>query len=73
MKEDFRIRTYGRTELALVYFPKASPECAWRSFKRWLIIYPGLARKLGMEEQRAPPRFFTPRQVEEIVEALGAP
>lgn len=71
--KNFKIKEYGRTELAQLYCPGISPDSAWRKFKRWVSSYPGLTdqlREMGYTERS---RSFTPRQVTAIVGALGEP
>lgn len=41
---DFRIRSYGRTELAQLYNPCLTPKAAYRKLVGWIDHYPGLAR-----------------------------
>ena len=38
--ENFEIRTYGRTELALCYFPDLNPQVAYRKLQYWIDYYP---------------------------------
>ena len=72
--DEFRIRAYGRTELAQMYSPHITPEAAWQKLKAWIDYYPGLngwLREAGYRPERR--TGFTPRQVRLIVEALGEP
>lgn len=64
----FKIRSYGRTELALLYFPHHCPDAAYRKLKSWLLLNPTL-RPIAHSRQRT----YTPLQVEEIVNQLGEP
>ena len=34
--ENFEIRTYGRTELALCYFPDLKPQVGYRKLQYWI-------------------------------------
>ena len=43
---DFRIRSYGRTELAQLYNPCLTPKAAYRKLVGWIDHYPGLAVRL---------------------------
>ena len=65
---DFRIRSYGRTELAQLY-----PKAAYRKLVGWIDHYPGLAVRLAELGKLPGSRSYTPAQVREIVEALGEP
>lgn len=72
-EREFRIREYGRTELACAYCGGLSPASAWKKFSRWMGAHPTLAddlRKLGYTGSN---RSFTPAQVRAIVRALGEP
>ena len=66
--EPFTIRAYGKSELAMKYFPNDSPETAMRKLRNWLSINPRLRK---IEPKRA--KNFTPKQVSLIVEELGEP
>ncbi len=68
----FILRTYGRTELALLYNPTMLPGSAYRKLRQWIAHYPGLQERLDSLGQPNA-RLYTPRQVEAIVEALGEP
>lgn len=71
--DNFRIRAYGRTELAQRYNPHLAPSTAWHRLKSWIDRYPGLParlRSLGYTEKA---RTWTPAQVDAIVDALGEP
>ena len=65
---EFKIRSYGRTELAQVYFPCMHPSAAWEKLKGWLLINPAL-RHLPTQRQRT----FTPAEVRLIIGILGEP
>lgn len=70
--QEFRIRAYGRTELAMVYCPELTPCSAYRKLRQWINRSPGLAdrlRRLGDGQART----WTPAEVREIVDALGEP
>ena len=44
--ENFEIRTYGRTELALCYFPDLNPQVAYRKLQYWIDYYLPLGEQL---------------------------
>lgn len=56
---DFRIRSYGRTELAQLYNPCLTPKAAYRKLVGWIDHYPGLAVRLA-ERQAARFAFLHP-------------
>ena len=72
-KEAFRLRAYGRTELAQAYNPHLSPGTAWQKLSLWIRLYPELTERLKAIGYLPHQRVFTPRQVAMIVEALGEP
>ena len=72
-KQTFRIRQYGRTELAQLYFPHLTPQAAWRKLRSWLIINPQLRNYVCSLSDCGRGRTFTPKQVGVITEELGEP
>lgn len=69
---EFRIRAYGRTELAQLYCPTLTHGAAYRKLRQWIALSPGLTARLetlGSGKSRT----WTPAEVKEIVEALGEP
>lgn len=72
-KEIFRVRQYGRTELAQCYFPHLTPHAAWQKLRRWIELNPVLRQELHAGFDGRGLRGFTPRQVALIVEQLGEP
>ena len=71
--DTFRLRAYGRTELAQAYNPHLSPGAAWQKLSLWIHLYPDLTERLKAIGYSPRRRVFTPRQVAMIVEALGEP
>ena len=39
--DDFRIRSYGKGELALLYLPDVTPNAARRTLNAWINVSPG--------------------------------
>ena len=71
---EFKIRQYGRTELAQLYFPDIASESAWKKLRHYIEHQPTLMVDLhAVGYDAARQRFFTPRQVRIIVDAIGAP
>lgn len=70
---DFRIKSYGRTELAQLYTPMVAAETAWRKLRSWIASYPGLTDRLRSIGYQTTQRTFTPAMVRMIVEAIGEP
>jgi len=73
VKNEFRIRQYGRTELAMLYSPDIAPESAWKKLRKWIDHFPGLTRTLFELGYTGQERSFTPSQVAAIVSAIGEP
>jgi len=70
---DFKIRAYGRTELALAYCPDLSPNAAWRKLRQWIAFSPGLTERLRSVGCTTTMRTWPPIAVKMIVDALGEP
>ena len=62
------IKTFGRTELAQIYFPRLCPEAAWHKLRSWLKINPRLSHLYELTR-----RTFTPAEVRLIYAELGEP
>lgn len=69
----FRIKTYGRTELAQLYNPEVAPETAWRRLRTWIKKSPGMVENLLASGYKRGQRVFTPKQVCIIVDGVGEP
>ena len=54
-------KTFGRTELAQVYFPRLCPEAAWHKLRSWLMFNPRLTHLCELRR-----RTFTPAEVQLI-------
>ena len=70
---NFIIRTYGRTELALLYSPNLTPQAAWRKLQTWIELNTALSDELYHLGYDGSMRSFTPRMVSRIVYHLGYP
>lgn len=68
MSSEFKIRSYGRTELAQKYCPNIGGQGAYKKLMGWFSINPEL-KHLCEQKQRS----FTPGQVALIVKVLGEP
>ena len=60
-------------ELAGLYCSTILPESAWKKFRKWMAIYPGLMDRLAAMGYSDHCRSLTPAQVQAIVDALGEP
>ena len=62
------VKTYGRSELAQLYFPTLLQKSAWQKLKSWLSLNPALRSLANL-----PRRTFTPAEVQLIYNQLGEP
>ena len=63
-----QVRTYGRMELAQIYFPAISPRAAWKKLKSLLLDDPATAPFARLTR-----RTFLPVEVSAIYASLGEP
>lgn len=71
--EEFKVRAYGRTELAQMYSPYIAPQSAYTKLVRWIRMSPELSKLFVKNGKLQNKRSFTPREVKQIVEILGEP
>ena len=72
--QEFKIKAYGKSELALQYFPEsASAHTAVNHLMSWIHRNPELTEGLLKLGYRKSAKFFTPKEVGMIVEYLGEP
>lgn len=69
----FVIRSYSKSELAMLYSPFITPKAAVKKLNRWIAIKPGLTERLQDTGMQPNAKCYTPFQVHIIVEALGEP
>ncbi len=69
----FKIRSYGRMELASLYSPDLTGMGAYRKLMRWIDRCKDLRQQLDALGYQPDRRTFTPLEVKAIVEALGEP
>lgn len=72
-EEEFKIRSYGWTELALYYNPTLQPDSAARLLRRWVNNNKRLTEDLRAAGYCDKQRRMTPRQVELLTHYLGKP
>jgi len=73
MDGQFKIRSYGYGELALLYFPNSTKKSASVQFRRWLILNNDLSKSLKSVGFRPGLKILTPKQVFTIINFLGEP
>jgi hypothetical protein len=73
MQSTFKLRSYGYSELAQLYFPHITKKSASVQLRRWLILNKKL--NASLEETGFVPgqKLLTPRQVALVLEFLGEP
>ena len=54
---EFKIRAYGRMELAQLYSPTLTDIAAYRKMKKWISLCPGLLQRLYKEGKSKEERF----------------
>lgn len=71
---EFKIRSYGYSELAQLYRPNVKPQNAWNTLKNWIDNNSELTEALKKTGYgKCSKRTFTPYQVLLIVKYLGSP
>lgn len=72
--EQFYIRAYGKSELALLYFPTAATShTAVNHLMAWINRCTALKEALRRTGYTKSAKFFTPREVALIVDYIGSP
>lgn len=72
-EEEFRIRSYGWTELAICYNPVLQPDSAARLLRRWVKMNEKLGEELKAAGFQDNQRRLTPLQVGLLVRYLEEP
>ena len=67
------IRSYAKSELAMLYFPDASPHVALNRLNGWTRRCEELRKALAGCHQSTHAKFFSAQAVRLIVEYLGEP
>lgn len=70
---EFKIKSYGWQELAVLYGADLTPESAGKRLANWVSVNPSLNRELQANGWQKGKRTLTPLQVETIVRFLGEP
>ena len=68
-----KVRSYGLTELGLLYNPSLQPDSAAKAIKRWIAFNKDLTTALQQSGWRKGQRMFTPLQTQQIFRFLGEP
>lgn len=72
-EKKFEIRSYGFTELAMLYNPNLQPNSAANALKRWINYNQKLVAALEETGWKKGQRKLTPLQSEQIAHFLGEP
>lgn len=68
-----KIKSYAKSELALLYFPDSDLHVALNRLNAWIRRCPPLIEALAAVYQARHTKFFSPLAVRLIVEYLGEP
>ena len=68
-----KIRSYAKSELAMLYFPDSNPHVATNHLMQWIKCCPPLVAALAGCYEIRHAKFFSPQAVRYIVEYLGEP
>ena len=71
--ETFKIRSYSKKELALRFFPDSTPRVAVNHLMALIRRNDMLSDELLSTGYKTTNKVFTPRQVQAIVDWIGAP
>ena len=67
------IKSYGKSELAMMYRPGLTKDSAWRTLKNWIRRNRTIGRELKRLGYKSHDRLFTAEMVRVIVRELGEP
>ena len=73
MKQTFEIKTYGKRQLAKLYYPELSGKAAYRRLLGQIASCPKLKEKLKEIGRSQRSWFYSPSEVKCIVESMGPP
>lgn len=70
---EFKLRSYGYSELAQLYFPNVTKKSASVQLRRWIILNKKLQTALAESGFVSGQRILTPLQVQAMIKLLGEP
>jgi hypothetical protein len=73
MENSFKIRSYGYSELAQLYFPNVAKKSASVQLRRWIIKNKKLSSTLFEAGFIPGQKLFSPLQVKSMIDFLGEP
>ena len=72
-QKEFFVRSYPKSELAMLYFPDATPHVALNRLNAWIRRCEELSDALAGYHQSTHAKFFSAQAVRFIVKYLGEP
>lgn len=69
----FKIKSYGKSELAMLYFPDSDPHVALNRLNAWIRRCTPLSAALADCHQSPRAKFFSAKAVRHIIDYLGEP
>ena len=69
----FIIKAYGKSELAMMYFPESNPHVALNRLNSWIHRCIPLKEALANCYQNNSAKYFSPKAVRLIIAYLGEP
>jgi len=73
MEETFKIRAYGYSELAQLYFPHITKKSASVQLRRWILLNKKLESELLQTGFKPGQTLLTTKQVKFILSEFGTP
>ena len=73
MDGQFKIKSYGYCELALLYFPNSTKKSASTQLGRWVRQNESLKNRLFECGYKPRKKILTPSEVKTIIDILGEP
>jgi hypothetical protein len=70
---EFKVKSYGKAELAMLYNPQMCVKEALRTLTRWMVRNEQLYRELLAIGYRKTCKILTPKEVAVITHYLGEP
>ena len=70
---NFEIRAYSKKELALCFFPNATPHSAVNKLMLWIKNATDMHDELAETGYKKTSKWFNPRQVQLIIDTFGEP
>lgn len=69
----FKVRIYGKSELAMLYCPNSQPQSAMKNLYRWIKGCPMLQEELKTMNCNPRRKYYFTQEVQAIIRHLGEP